>query len=75
MPLRLHRIGTLTLNSTTSFINTTTRFNLKRSLPSAAFRMSLEYTQERAQELVDNLADVRASMVQTLQSKGSAAQE
>ncbi|KAG0022787.1 hypothetical protein BGZ80_011136 [Entomortierella chlamydospora] len=37
--------------------------------------MSLAYTQERAEELVENLTSVRVSMEQVLQSKGSTAQE
>ncbi|KAF9175041.1 hypothetical protein BGX20_008598 [Mortierella sp. AD010] len=37
--------------------------------------MSLAYTQERADELVENLTNVRVSMEQVLQSKDSAAQE
>ncbi|KAF9435103.1 hypothetical protein BGZ76_006896 [Entomortierella beljakovae] len=36
--------------------------------------MSLQYTQERAQELVENLAGVEAIMDQTLKSKGDNAQ-
>ncbi|KAF9122975.1 hypothetical protein BGW39_009372 [Mortierella sp. 14UC] len=37
--------------------------------------MSLTYTAERAQEIADNLAGVKAKMDQTLQSKGASAQK
>ncbi|KAF9916767.1 hypothetical protein FBU30_001169 [Linnemannia zychae] len=41
----------------------------------SASKMSLDYTAERAQEIADNLAGVKAKMDETLQSKGTSAQK
>lgn len=81
----LHRILTSATTATTrtlisaaittpTTLTSTFRIHIQRSFASTSSRMSLAYTAERAQEIADNLAGVKAKLDETLQSKGASAQ-
>ncbi|KAK3825368.1 MAG: cytoplasmic protein [Benniella sp.] len=71
MLLRPRWIFTRTAPSNYSLANSIRSYS-KRSLP---VRMSLEYSEERADELVENIAGVQAQILETRQSLGDGVQE
>ncbi|KAI1314656.1 hypothetical protein EDD11_001909 [Mortierella claussenii] len=76
MSLCLQRILTKATHSFAIATTTASQLNLFSTfVPATSSRMSLEYTADRAQELVDNLTSVQTKIKQTLKTKGEAAQQ
>lgn len=74
MSFCLHRLYTTAILPS-AVSNALSKLCYQRSFASKGYTMSLHYTLDRAQEIADNLTDVRARMDKVIQKKDSAIQK